>query len=163
MSQFQIPIASDIRSAMTIRNEDMRLIKRRVLVRIEEELDDVTFKQGERCQYVLGVVCMSSDADLHLIMAAARHLGLLSRYDVERQYKEKLDEQYEKNFIEVRLECGYEDVCVGIDTFDGSAVKATVPIMLSLDERRRIWLGLFEAAGYKVRWGGTLNVRKTHI
>lgn len=185
MSQFQIPIPGAIRQRMTIqpplpytadgvllrasdgetvRYEDMRMMKQMVTVRIEEELesrDSLTLAGSP--SYVLGIVCMSNEADLEVVLSAARHLGLLSRYEIVRTYKEALDDRYEKNYIEVRLECGEEMLAVAEDVLDGSPVRETVPLMVSLGERRQIWLGLFEAAGYRVQWGGTLNVRKTHL
>lgn len=184
MSLFQIPIPKNVRQSMTIqpplphtedgvllypsdseiqRYEDYRQMKQRVTVRIEEEADERNWEPGKHCRYILGVVCMSSDADLLVILAAARHLGLISRYEIIRKYKEELDERYEKNFIEVSVESGYTDIQIGIDTYDNSPVVNEVPVMISLEERKHVWLGLFEAAGYKVKWGGTLNVRKTHI
>lgn len=183
MSQFQIPVPSAVRQRMSIaptplysadgtvigmsareasHYEDLRLMKQRTTIRIEEELDDWN-RIDMSHRYILGIVCLSNDADLEVILAAARHLGLLDRYEVLRRYKEALDDRYEKNFIEIRLSVGTVELAVSSDIVDGSPRCETVPLMLSLGERRRIWLGLFEAAGYKVQWGGTLNVRRTHI
>lgn len=144
------------------RYEDLRLMKQRTIVRIEEE-KDIRNRNDMSHRYTLGIVCLSNDADLEVILAAARHLGLLDSYEVVRRYKEALDERYEKNFIEISLSVGTVELAISSDIIDGSPHCETVPLMLSLGERRRIWLDLFEAAGYKVQWGGTLNVRRTHI
>lgn len=184
MSQFSIPITPEARRSMTLlppppytpdgdilcpsddvvsRYGDIRQMKQRTMVRIEEELYEVAAHADGNVYYILTVVCMSSRADLDVILASARHLGLVSRADVIYDYKEELDPQYEKNCIEVRCEIGYETLQTAVDGFDDSAVMRDYPIRLSLGERRRIWMGLFEAAGYRAQWGGTLNVRKTHI
>lgn len=183
MSQFQIPIPNAVRERMSVspppawsqdgevlpvpeaevrRYADLRLMKQRAVVRIEEDIDDTRWGVAGH-NYILGVVCMPNDADLKVILAAARHLGLLERYELIRDYKERLDERYEKNFVEIRVSVGCEVLRVTSDVVDGSPRNETFSIMLSLGERRQIWLGLFEAAGYRVQWGGTLNVRKTHI
>lgn len=176
MSKFQFPIPQHIKQGMTLlptpmhtkggdivpypehvlqRYADMREMKQRVVVRYEESLDADFYPDHTR--YVMTVLYMSADADLEIIFAAARHLGMVGHYDIKRVYKEELDDRYEKNCLMAYYQCPTERVDVDYDTY------LELPVVTGIEQRRKIWEGLFEAAGYRVEYGKVLNARYVKI
>lgn len=136
------------------RYADMAAMKSRRLVYVEERLDVSRDPETSTCFRML-LRCMSSEADLELIFSAASALGLVgAHWRVEEGYEEALSERYEHSYVEVRYESG-----TYIQSLDDEEFRA-LPVYLSAFERKRIWMGLFEAAGYKVKWGNALNVRR---
>lgn len=136
------------------RYADMAAQKRRMIVRIDEELD-VFEHPGTAEHYRMMIRDISSRADLTVIMDAARHLGLVSKYDITYDVREGLREEFEQSYISVAYTIGEK----AIDS-DGS-LQRRVPIFIPYDQRRNCWRGLFEAMGYATRWGDcVLNVKR---
>lgn len=139
------------------RYADMAAMKRRSWIYVEERLDVSKDHDTDTCFRML-IRCMSSDADLELVFSAASELGLVgAHWRTDWGFEEALSEQYERNYVEVRYESG-----TFVQNLDDEEFRV-LPIYLSASERRRIWMGLFEAAGYKVKWGDALNVKRRSL
>ena len=179
MSQYIHHISKEVRESMTVcpppvytldgrimpysddmmsRYADMAEMKRRLLIHVCDEYDYGYAQQGQ-AQYQMHMIirCMSCDADLEVILRAALHLGLIGRYSVERKRRDGLDASLEAGYIEVKY-CA-ADVCIDVD----QEYHVHTALHIDYRERQRIWQGLFEAMGYRVRFDGAMNIRRQSL
>jgi len=167
-------IPSSVRSAMTImpplmhtedggfiqyapqfvqKYEDMRQMKQRFTIYVEERINEEAANM-ETYRYEMMVRCMSCIADMQVILAAAKHLGLIGSFQLRRDENDKLDAEFESNYIEVETSAPFENIQLDED----NAVFKS--ILYDADFRKGVWIGLFEAAGYRVSWGNALNIKR---
>lgn len=137
------------------RYEDVRAMKQRSPIYIEEELDD-SEDYHTTTKFRMLIRCLSSDADLRVIMAAAQHLELVSQYTIKRGENDQLDPAFEIDYYEVLYTLSRHSVMIDDN------VERQVYTDITQQERKAIWICLFEAAGYKVSWGNALNIRRTN-
>lgn len=135
------------------RYADLRAMKQAHPIYIEEDLDD-SEEYHTTTKFRMLIRCLSSDADLQVIMAAAKHLDLVSQYTIKRGENDQLDPSLEISYLEILYTIGNHTVCIGDE------LEHIVYFSLSKDERARMWVGLFEAAGYRVKWGNALNIKR---
>ena len=138
---------------------DLAAIKRQHPIYIEEHVEDENAKGfASHLCYQMTIRCMSSAEDLRVILDAAAHLGLISTYRIERGEVDTLDPELEMNYIVVHSSIGSVDMNIT----EGAPV-VNVPIYVQDRKRKEIWIGLFDAAGYRVEWGNALNIRKRKL
>ena len=135
---------------------DLQAMKQRVMIRLVEELDDYNFP-NTHTHYIMMIRCMSNDADLRIILNAARHLMLISEYNIERVYVGELSNEYEKSTIYVSYTCANETILLD------ELSKHRVDVIIPYEKLKRIWLDLFFAAGYLAKWGGVLNIKRQQV
>lgn len=133
---------------------DYAVFKAENTVYVDEELD-VYAHPGSHSHYRMMIRRMPVSADLRLIMNAAKHMMLISEYSIEYENREGLAPDMESGFWDVQYTVSREQMMADGDTLYHHDV--VIPYSM----RKRIWLELFSALGYKVKWGGSvLNVRK---
>lgn len=142
---------------MKAKYRDWSIVKSSIKVYIEESASNSMHGYGKLLRYTLMIRCVASDADLRVIANAAKHLGMLEHYRIERGYVENLDGSLEKNYAEIHCDCG-----IAIMDVD-SEIAESVPIYIPAAKRKTIWMELFQAAGYNVTWGKVLNVKKRYL
>lgn len=145
-----MPYAEDVLR----RCDDQARWKQSFTVYVEDVLEDACRQYGVAPRFLMVIRGMSCTADLYIILCAARHLGLTSHYSVNVGYNERLSDEYERGYIEVSYTAGIRVVELDDETM------VEEPIALSETERRNIWTGLFEAAGYRVSFGNATSVPK---
>lgn len=139
------------------RYADLAEMKKKYPLWMEDSLDDEVPGPDRTLRRKLFIRCLSSDGDLLLILAAARHLELISSFSVERGETEHLAKNLESGYIIVHYSLAVTEIPVDVD--------ASVFLPNCVDERRirEIWRGLFKAAGYRPRFDTARNVRRQRL
>lgn len=136
------------------RYNDLMFEKQGMTVFIDEELDAYDHP-GSLRHYRMMIRCLPHRHDINIVLAAARHMLLVSKYEVAYEEREGLDPTLERGYWDVRYEIARDQMRADDDT------HVNVDIYVPYMERRRIWMELFEAMGYRVKWGSSvLNVRR---
>lgn len=136
------------------RYADLAMMKDGMTVYVDEELDTYDHP-GSLRHYRMMIRRMPYRADLNILMSAAMHMNLISKWKVEYAEHESLDPHLERGYWDVSYEIANEQMMADADM----RVVADVYVPYSL--RRKVWQELFEALHYHVQWGSSvLNVRK---
>lgn len=159
-----LPIYCDDGTVVNINNNrqaDIALMKASMNVYIDEELN--TTEYPHTCDhYYMMVRCLPNRADLNIIMAAARHMLLVDKYQIDLEQSIGIDDKYEGSYWAIRYTIGQEVIPIEYDDVFGEVgIETRQPVYINYINRRTIWNELFLAAGYSVKWGSeVLNVRK---
>lgn len=134
--------------------------KKRRPIYIEEDVDDYAYPEDTALVHrLLRIRCMSSDYDLSVILAAARHLLLIDKAEVVRRVNDELPDVYERTLIEVHYVTATEVITERKDRYSGD-IQRRIDVKIDAVYRNTCWRNLFEAAGYVVKWGNALNIRR---
>lgn len=138
------------------RYADLADMKRKFRVYVEEYVQDDS-RGDDYIQYAMIVRGLSNDADMQLILNAAKHMCIISSWSMRRCENDHLDSSLDPNYIEVCMRPYMETILID----DGYVVHK--PLLLSAEFRNKIWIELFEAAGYIVCWGNAINVKRHYL
>ena len=130
----------------------LRRYKEGNIVYAEDELDTYNHPD-ETVYFTLLLRCMPNMADLNVILAAAKHIELVSHYRVETDIRTEMSPEFERSFTTVYYEIG--SCAMPIDP-DFSHIQHHHIHYL---RRQQMWSDLFAAAGYRTSWGNALNIR----
>lgn len=136
------------------RYADLALMKEDMTVYVDDELDAYDHP-GSLRHYRMMIRCMPYRSDLNIIMAAARHMHLISDWHIEYAEREGLDPMLERGYWDVSYEIANEQMMADAD------ICAVADVYVNYSLRCKVWKELFEAMGWHVKWGSSvLNVRK---
>lgn len=134
--------------------------KKRHPIYIEEDIDDYAYPDDRTLTHrLLRIRCMPSDYDLSVIIAAAKHMLLLDKAEVIRTCNEDISDVYERTLVEVHYTTATQVITERIDRYTGN-INRRIDVKVDANYRNACWRNLFEAAGYRVKWGNVLNIRR---
>lgn len=152
--------APSVPDSLLVRYESYAAEKRRHPVYIEDDLDDDQYPDDvELAHRLMRIRCMPNAYDLTLILNAACHMMLMDKYEVVRSANPDIADQYERTLIEVHYTIGTRVVTERRDRATGDTQRRSL-VRLDVSYRHKCLKSLFEAAGYVVKWGNALNIRR---
>lgn len=129
-------------------------LKEKMIVYVDEELDVYEHPASLR-HFRMMIRCMPWEEDLDVIMRAAQHMLLLESYSFTFEQRLGLSPELERGYWDVRYVASTE--VIHLD----NGAEGRVPVHITHELRKQIWLELFAALGHKVKWGDrVLNVKR---
>lgn len=133
---------------------DMAVMKSRYVVFVDEELD-VYEHPGSLRHFRMMIRFMPFKSDLNVILSAAHHMQLLDEYSFSFEQRQGLSSEFERGYWDVRYTTATEVLNIDAES------EGRVPVHVTYEQRRRIWIEMFKALGYNVKWGNmVLNVKR---